>query len=94
LNENGEKVELATIYLEATQRHFGGHRLLVSVPTLRPPLSCWDLADSRCHRSRYASQKETREDRATRAMMKIVRRLSPDDLNVLGSRARLISREF
>jgi len=39
------------------------------------------IACRRCHSLRYATQKETREDRATRAMMKIVRRLSPDDPN-------------
>jgi hypothetical protein len=32
----------------------------------------------RCYRLRYASQAETRADRATRGMFKIVRRLDPD----------------
>jgi hypothetical protein len=30
----------------------------------------------RCHRLRYCSQRETKEDRAMRAMLKIVRRLN------------------
>jgi hypothetical protein len=37
------------------------------------------IACRRCHRLRYCSQRETKEDRATRAMLKIVRRLDPDD---------------
>ena len=39
----------------------------------------WRIACRRCHRLRYLSQRETEEDRATRAMLKIVKRLNPDD---------------
>jgi len=81
--ENGEKVELATIYFEATRMHFGGQRLWFRCPhcdrRCRVLFATRRIACRRCHSLRYASQKETRGDRATRAMMKIVRRLSPDD---------------
>jgi hypothetical protein len=79
---DGTKVA-AKVYLETTPMHFGGRRLWFHSPrcdgrcrvlygTLRP-------ACGRCHRLRYCSQRETKEDRATRAMLKIVRRLNPDN---------------
>src|SRR5262245_41603299 len=53
---------------------------LVSLPTLRWTLSCplWKLADCMPALSSIAIR-ETKADRATRAMLKIVRRLNPDD---------------
>jgi hypothetical protein len=76
-------VEAATIYLESTGMHFGGRRLWFRCPRCdrrcRVLYGTWRIACRRCHRLRYLSQRETREDRATRAMLKIVRRLAPDD---------------
>src|SRR5262245_1290156 len=80
---NCERVEVATIYLESTPMYFGGRRLWFRCPRCdgrcRVLYGTWRFACGRCHRLRYCSQKETKEDRATRAMLKIVRRLNPND---------------
>jgi hypothetical protein len=80
---DGEKVEVANVYLESTRTHFGGRRLWFRCPRCdnrcRVLYGTWRIACLRCHRLRYLSQRETKEDRATRAMLKIVRRLNPED---------------
>jgi hypothetical protein len=83
VRDNGERVEVTTVYLEATRMHFGGRRLWFRCPRCdgrcRVLHGTWRIACRRCHKLRYCSQRETKEDRATRAMLKIVRRLNPDD---------------
>ena len=80
---DGEVAEVATVYLESTRMYFGGRRLWFRCPRCdrrcRVLFGTWRIACRRCHGLRYCSQRETKEDRATRAMMKIVRRLDPDD---------------
>src|SRR5215467_7573713 len=80
---DGEKVDVANVYLESTRMYFGGRRLWFRCPRCdgrcRVLYGTWRIACRRCHKLRYCSQRETEEDRATRAMMKIVRRLNPDD---------------
>ena len=80
---DGEKVDVANVHLEATRMYFGGCRLWFRCPRCgercRVLFGIWRIACRRCHRLRYLSQRETKEDRATRAMLKIVRRLNPDD---------------
>jgi len=67
-------VEIATIYLESTRMYFGGRRLWFRCPRCdgrcRVLFGTWRIACRRCHKLRYASQKESKEDRATRAMLK------------------------
>jgi len=76
-------VDVTTVYLEATRMYFGGRRLWFRCPRCdgrcRVLYGTWRIACRRCHRLRYLSQRETKEDRATRAMLKIVRRLKPND---------------
>ena len=80
---DGEKVDVANVYLESTRVHFGGWRLWFRCPRCdnrcRVLYGTWRIACLRCHRLRYLSQRETKEDRATRQMLKIVKRLNPDD---------------
>jgi hypothetical protein len=78
------EVAVATVYLiEETRTYFGGRRLWFRCPRCegrcRILYGTWRIACRRCHRLRYLPQRETKEDRATRAMLKIVRRLNPDD---------------
>ena len=74
-------VEIASIYLESTPMHFGGRRLWFRCPRCdgrcRVLFGTWRIACRRCHRLRYASQRETRSGRANLGMMKIVKRLDP-----------------
>jgi hypothetical protein len=81
--DDGEQVQVTTVCLEATRMHFGGRRLWFRCPRCerrcRVIYGTWRIAYQRCHRLWYCSQRETKEDRATRAMLKIVRRLNPDD---------------
>src|SRR6516165_10693641 len=80
---DGEKVDVANVYLETTRMYFGGRRLWFKCPRCdnrcRVLYGTWRIACLRCHRLRYLSQRETKEDRATRQMLKIVKRLNPDD---------------
>jgi hypothetical protein len=82
-NTADEQVQVTTVYLESTRMYFGGRRLWFRCPRCegrcRVLYGTWRIACRRCHRLRYCSQRETKEDRATRAMLKIVRRLNPDD---------------
>jgi len=77
------EVDVTTVYLEATRTYFGGRRLWFRCPRCegrcRVLYGTRLIACRRCHRLRYCSQRETKEDRAMRAMLKIVRRLNPDD---------------
>src|SRR5215467_1165984 len=63
---NGERVEVATVYLESTSMYFGGQRLGFRCPRCngrcRILFGTWRIACRRCHKLRYASQKETKED--------------------------------
>ena len=56
-------VEIATIYLESTPMHFGGRRLWFRCPRCdgrcRVLFGTWRIACRRCHRLRFASQRET-----------------------------------
>src|SRR5262245_18965259 len=76
------EVDVTNVYLEETRTHFGGRRLWFRCPRCdgrcRVLYGNWRIACRRCHRLRYCSQRETKEDRATRAMLKIVRRRNPD----------------
>src|SRR5262249_24353723 len=76
---DGEKVGVANVYIESERMHFGARRLWFRCPRCdnrcRVLYGTWRIACLRCHRLRYLSQRETKEDRATRAMLKIVRRL-------------------
>ena len=80
---DGEKVDVANVYLESTRMYFGGRRLWFRCPRCdnrcRVLYGTWRIACLRCHRLRYCSQRETKKDRATRQMLKIVRRLNPED---------------
>jgi hypothetical protein len=82
-NAADEQVQVTTVYLESTRMYFGGRRLWFRCPRCegrcRVLYGTWRIACRRCHRLRDCSQRETKEDRATRAMLKIVRRLNPDD---------------
>jgi len=77
------EVDVTIVCLEATRAPFGGQRLWFRCPRCdgrcRVLYGTRRIACRRCHRLRYLSQRETKEDRATRAMLKIVRRLNPDD---------------
>jgi hypothetical protein len=78
------EVAVTTVYLiEETRTYFGGRRLWFRCPRCdgrcRVLYGTWRIACRRCHRLRYLSQRETKEDRATRQMLKIVKRLNPDD---------------
>lgn len=77
-----------TVPLSWTATRFGGHRPWFCCP--RCGRRCRVLYGGvrfrcrSCHNVRYASQSETKADRATRAMFKIVRRLDPTaDCNFL-----------
>src|SRR5215471_1357840 len=73
---DGEKVDVANVYLIASERmYFGGRRHWFRCPrcdnrcrVLYYATRTWRIACLRCHRLRYLSQRETKEDRATRAM--------------------------
>jgi len=82
VRDNGERVEVATVYLEATRMYFGGRRLWFRCPRCearcRVLYGTWRIACRRCHRLRYTTQKETRSDRANLGMFKIVKRLDPE----------------
>ena len=80
--EDGEVVDVATIYFDATRMHFGGRRLWFRCPRCdarcRVLFGTWRIACRRCHRLRYLSQRESRSGRANLGMMKIVKRLDPE----------------
>jgi len=80
---NDGEIDVTTVHLEAERIWFGGKRLWFRCPgcegRCRVLYGTRRIACRRCHRLRYLSQRETKEDRATRAMLKIVRRLNPDD---------------
>jgi len=76
----GEEAK-ATICFAETKTQFGGRRLWFICPSCGGRCRvlfarCW-LMCRRCCGLRYSSQRETRADRATRAMFKIVRTLDP-----------------
>lgn len=69
------------IPMVSTNTQFGGRRLWFECPNCgRPSRILYGGNRFRCrhcHRLRYSSQAETKADRATRAMLKIVKRLDP-----------------
>jgi hypothetical protein len=89
---NGEKIQ-ATIRFTETATCFGGRRLWFICPSCGHRcrlLFAWRwLMCRRCCGLRYTSEAETRSDRATRAMFKIVRRLDPSaEFNDLPSKPK------
>src|SRR5215468_11888341 len=70
------EVEVTTVHLEATRAYFGGRRLWFRCPRCdgrcRVLYGIRWIACRRCHRLRYPCQRETKEDQATRQMLKIV----------------------
>ena len=70
-----------TVQLAWTKTQFGGERVWFLCPgcarRCRVLYGGARFRCRRCHGLRYSSQAETRADRATRAMFKIVRRLDP-----------------
>jgi hypothetical protein len=82
IRNNGERVEVTTVYLESTRMYFGGRRLWFRCPRCdgrcRVLYGTWRIACRRCHRLRYLSQRETRTGRANLGMMKIVKRVDPE----------------
>jgi hypothetical protein len=80
---DGEVVVTIVYLIEEKRTYFGGRRLWFRCPRCdnrcRVLYGTWRIACLRCHRLRYLSQRETKENRATRQMLKIVRRLNPDD---------------
>jgi hypothetical protein len=81
VRNSGERVAVAIVYVESTRMYFSGRRLWFRCPRCkgrcRVLYGTWWIACRRCHRLRNLSQREAKEDRATR--LKIVRRLNPDD---------------
>src|SRR5262252_3890219 len=76
------EVDVTTVYLEATRMYFGGRRLWFRCPRCdgrcRVLYGTWRIACRRCHRLRYLSQRETKEDRATRAMLQDRAAIEPE----------------